>query len=94
MTQKMRFSPNLACDGLMRLRLDKHKICKIVTYFYEDIFEFFKSQKLLKFYGHQHDVFKIILPPLCRILQSTQNPNSATLRWIIIMKPYSDFGKK
>ena len=93
-TQKMLFKRSPVCDGIMRVRLNKHKICKIVTYLYEDIFEFFKSQKLLKFYAHQHDVFKIILPPLCRILQSTQTCHLATLRAIIIMKPYSDFEKK
>ena len=38
MIQKMRFKPSPVCDGLMRVRLNKHKICKLINCFYEDIF--------------------------------------------------------
>ena len=49
--QKMLFRPSAAWDGLMRLRANKFYPCEIVTYVYRDIFEFFKSQNLSKFYA-------------------------------------------
>ena len=49
--QKMLFRPSAAWDGLMRVRVNKYYPCEIVTYVYGDIFEFFKSQKLSKFYA-------------------------------------------
>ena len=49
--QKMLFRPSAAWDGLMRERLNKYNPPKIVTYVYGYIFEFFKSQKLSKFYA-------------------------------------------